>query len=132
MKLPEVKRLVTELRLPAGDFALHGSGPLLAYGLVDEINDVDIVSRGAAWRHALTLAAAEQARLDDVVRPLPGVEIFNGWLGDDADELVDSSSLVAGLPCVTLDAVLAFKRRLARPKDEEHIRLIESYLRNHS
>lgn len=132
MKLPDVRRLVSELRLPAGDFALHGSGPLLAYGLVEEINDLDIVSRGAAWRYALTLAPAEHGRLDDVVRPLPGVEIFNGWLGDDADELIDGSRPVGDLPCVSLDAVLAFKRRLARPKDEAHIRLIEHYLRDRS
>jgi hypothetical protein len=130
VRLAEVRRLVAELDLPSGHYALHGSGPLLAHGLLDEVNDIDIVARGPAWRRALALGPTEHGRADDVVRPRPEVEIFDGWLGDDADALIDGSSLVAGLPCVSLEAVLDFKRRLHRPKDEAHIRLIERYLRD--
>lgn len=129
MRLDAVRRVVTELKLPDGDYALHGSAPLLAHGLIDRVNDLDIVARGAAWRRATTLAPRERGHLDDVVRPRSGVEIFNGWLGDDADELIDAAEWVAGLPCVPLAAVLAFKRRLGRPKDASHIALIEGYLR---
>jgi hypothetical protein len=128
MKLREVQELVSSLNLPAGDFALHGSAPILAHGLVDEVNDVDIVARGRAWKRATELAPVVAGRQDDVVRPLPRVEIFDGWLGDDADTLIDQATMVNGLPCVTLAAVLAFKRRLRRTKDAEHIRLIERYL----
>lgn len=129
MKLAEVEEAVSSLALPDGDFALHGSAPLLAHGLIDEINDVDIVTRGAAWRHATTLGPAQRGRQDDVVRPVDGVEIFNGWLGDDADELIDGASIVRSVPYVSLEAVLSFKRRLMRPKDLAHISLIEQYLR---
>jgi hypothetical protein len=128
VKLRDVQRLVARLNLPDGDFALHGSAPLLAHGLIDEVNDVDIVARGRAWKRATELAPVVAGRQDDVVRPLPGVEIFDGWLGDDADTLIDQAATVNGLPCVTLREVLAFKRRLQRPKDAEHIRLIERYL----
>jgi hypothetical protein len=128
MKLRDVQELVAGLGLPVGDFALHGSAPMLAHGLIDEVNDVDIVARGRAWKRATELAPMAAGRQDDVVRPVPGVEIFDGWLGDDADTLVDQSAIVNGLPCVTLQAVLSFKRRLQRPKDAEHIRLIERYL----
>jgi hypothetical protein len=126
--LAEVREAVASLGLPPGDFALHGSAPLLAHGLLDEINDVDIVARGAAWRVALTLGPLAAGSKDDVVRPQPDVEIFDGWLGTGADKLIDEAAMVAGLPCVSLQAVLEFKRRLGRPKDAEHIRLIEEYL----
>lgn len=128
MNLGRVTQVVASLGLPSGDFALHGSAPLLAHGLIAEINDLDIVARGEAWDRALKLGAREYGREDDVVRPLQEVEIFNGWLGDDADALIDSAEEVAGLPCVTLRAVLDFKRRLGRPKDRKHISLIEEYL----
>jgi hypothetical protein len=127
VNLDDVQLLVARLGLPEGDFALHGSAPLLAHGLLKEVNDLDIVARGAGWRSALALAPAERGHQDDVVRPLPGVEIFNGWLGADADQLIDEAELVAGLPCVRLQAVLAFKRRLGRPKDRAHIELIEEH-----
>lgn len=132
MKLSEVIAAVKSLGLPDGDYAVHGSAPLLAYGLIDEVNDVDIVSRGAAWSHARRLARPAKGSVDDVVRPRSDVEVFNGWLGDDADELIDSATRISGVPFVTLEAVLTFKRRLNRPKDELHIRLIEEFLAERS
>lgn len=129
MTLSEVRSIVAELALPADHFALHGSGPLLAHGLIEEVNDLDLVSRGAAWSRACELAEPGQGDFDDVVRPMPGVEIFNGWLGEDADALIDAAVIRNGLPCVELEAVLRFKRRLGRPKDWAHIELIENYLR---
>jgi hypothetical protein len=128
MVLPEVIAIIESLGLPKGDFALHGSAPLLAYRLVDEINDLDIVSRGAAWEYATSLAPTQRGEKDDVVRPQAGVEIFNGWLGDDSNELIAGATVIEGVPFVSLEAVLRFKRRLNRPKDEKHIRLIEHYL----
>ncbi|MEX2534302.1 MAG: hypothetical protein WD273_01780 [Trueperaceae bacterium] len=130
MKLLEVVSIVKSLGLPGGDFALHGSAPLLAYGLISETNDVDIVSRGAAWHHATTLAPTQRGSHDAVVRPREGVEIFNGWLSDDANELIDGATIRDEIPFVSLQAVLRFKRQLNRPKDLEHIRLIEHYLKS--
>lgn len=130
MKLFQVITVVRSLGLPQGDFALHGSAPMLAHGILDEINDVDIVARGAAWEYAKRLAPLQQGRKDDVVRPRPEVEIFDGWLGDDTDQLIDGAELIEGVPFVTLEEVLRFKRRLGRPKDEKHLRLIEQYLAN--
>lgn len=128
MDLAEVIAIVESLGLPEGDYALHGSAPLLAHGLVDEISDLDIVSRGAAWEYAKTLAPLEHGQKDDVVRPSADVEIFDGWLGDDANSLIDEAARIEGIPFVSLEAVLRFKRRLGRPKDEIHIRLIEEFL----
>lgn len=129
MNLDDVRSIVADLALPAGHYALHGSGPLLVHGLIEEVNDLDLVSRGPAWLRACELAAPGRGRFDDVVRPLPDVEIFDGWLGEDADALIDGATMQNGLPCVHLEAVLRFKRRLGRPKDLAHIELIEEYLR---
>ena len=58
------------------------------------------------------------------------IEIFGGWLGWDIDAIIEDAELVDGLPFARLEDVLAFKRAHGRPKDLEHARLLEAYLRD--
>ncbi|MCJ7724970.1 MAG: hypothetical protein MUP76_01075 [Acidimicrobiia bacterium] len=51
MDHPLIERL-RAIALPAGDWALFGSGPLLLRGWIDDVGDLDIVCRGAAWDRA--------------------------------------------------------------------------------
>lgn len=122
-------RLVA-LDLPPGDFAVHGSGALLLRGMVDTVTDLDVVARAAAWQRACELGPVEHGALDPVVRPRGDVEIWGGWLGDDIDALIGGAEIVEGWPCVRLAEVLAFKERLARPKDRRHIALLRAVLRS--
>ena len=41
-----------DLDLPRSDFALFGSGPLLLRGWIDDVGDLDVFARGAAWDKA--------------------------------------------------------------------------------
>ena len=122
-----MKWRVKALGLPAGDYALHGSAPMLAHGLLSEIHDIDIVARGTAWERATTLGEIGRAASggDRLVR-LPGeIELFDGWLGEDRDALIDGAIWHHGLPLVRLggEEVLRFKRRLNRAKDHRHYRV---------
>ena len=119
---------VRELALPVGDWVVHGSGPLVMHWLLDDVNDLDILARGAAWRAALDLGVPEPGRQDLVIRCGPDVEVWSGWLEDDVDELIDSAELMDGVPVVPLAAVLAFKERVNRPKDRPHIVLLREHL----
>lgn len=56
-------------------------------------------------------------------------EIFGGWMGWDIDALIDGAESMDGPPFARLEDVLAFKRAYGRPKDLEHVRLLEGYLR---
>lgn len=116
------------LALPAGHYAVHASGVLLAHGLIDEANDLDVVARGPAWERACALGVDRRGRTDRVVAAAPGIEIFDGWMGEDLDALLAASRWVGGLPCVPLEAVLAFKVRMGRPKDAPHIALLRAHL----
>lgn len=51
----ELLRKVQQLRLPVGDFAIFGSGPLLVRGVIDHAGDIDITSREDAWQKAQQL-----------------------------------------------------------------------------
>ena len=127
--LPDFIRRVESLALPSPDYAVFGSGPLLAHGLVASVNDVNILARGAARERAKDLGTPQRAPGGDERVRLEDTEIFNGWLGLDVDAVIDGAELTNGLPFARLTDVVAFKKRLNRPKDEAHLRLLESYLR---
>ncbi len=122
---------VKALQFPLGDYAVFGSGPLLVNGLVEDINDVDLVARGAAWARARSLGPVLVAQKEDpVVRLGDGeIEVFAGWLGMDLDTVIDGAAIIGGLPFAQLKDVLAFKRALGRPNDLRHVLLIEEHMR---
>jgi hypothetical protein len=126
--LVEVQSKVLRLELPPHDYVLFGSSPLLAHGLIENVNDVDILARGSAWHHAQTVAKAELAPMGEWRVSLEDIEIYNAWLGMDVDAIIDRANVINGLPFADLSDVLAFKQKLNRPKDAEHIRLIQKYL----
>lgn len=126
-------RLLETLALPASDYVVTGSGPLLAHGLKDTIHDLDIVARGAAWQ----LVAAKgkvipsQSGLGKrIVFHHGDIEIFDHWLGGltDVDAMIDSAEFIEGVPFLTLRDTLRWKRGLGRAKDLPDIALIERYL----
>lgn len=128
MTREEAAAKLTALALPYGAYVVHGSGALLLRGLIDRARDLDVLARGDAWRIACAMAVPQRGLRDPVVRPEPDVEIWGGWLGDDVDALIDGAERVAGWPCVELNALLAFKERLDRPQDRQHIALLRALL----
>jgi hypothetical protein len=130
-------RLLDKLRaldLPKGDYAVFGSGPLVARGLVGEVRDLGVVARGSAWERTKGLGPVRTAPEGDPVVRLEGgvIEVFGGWLGWDIDALIGNAEIIDGLPFARLEDVLAFKRFYGRPKDIAHVRLIEEHLRDTS
>jgi hypothetical protein len=128
MTLNEVQSKVATLRLPANDYVLYGSLPLLAHGLIDSVNDIDILARGSAWEHAQTFAKAELAPMGEWRVKLEDLEIYNAWLGMNVNTIIERAVFINGLPYADLQDVLEFKQKLNRPKDAEHIRRIETFL----
>ncbi|MEJ2292069.1 MAG: hypothetical protein P8Y13_10265 [Deinococcales bacterium] len=126
MNREEAVQRLRALGLPSGTYVVHGSGALLLRGVVEHAADVDVLARGDGWHRACSLAPVQRGERDAAVRPWPDVEVWDGWLGDDVDALIDGAELVDGWPCVPLQEVLAFKERLGRPKDRAHIVLLRT------
>lgn len=120
------------LRLPAGDHALFGSGPLLARGWIDDAGDLDVLARGAAWQAALRLGDLVHIHEHDVDVVVIEEDITVGtrWaIGEvDTDALIDTAEIVDGIPCVRLEHVIAYKRLANRPKDRRHLTIIDARL----
>lgn len=122
-------RVLEGLALPREDFVIAGSGPLLARGIIDDVADVDVVARGAAWRRAAELGEVTPAPFGGVRHVVLGggkVEVLDGWLPDlwSVDELIAGAEVVGGLRFVRLDVVVRTKESLRRPRDREHLDLL--------
>lgn len=124
-----LRRLVG-LGLPQGDWALTGTGPLLLRGWLEDVGDLDVITRGAAWDVAKgrgdirTLSDGNQ-----LIAIEPGVSVGRTWPYGDAsvDEMIDTAEMIEGIPCVRLEHIVTYKRILDRPKDRAHIALIEAH-----
>ncbi len=133
MNIDQVIERVRDINLDAGHYAIFGSGPLLVRGIIATVNDVDILARGPAWDTARTKGelvtlpehGVTVASLDNRL-----VTIGTEWaIGDvDVDDALDSADIISGLPWVRLDLVAEYKRLAARPKDIEHLRLLQRWL----
>jgi hypothetical protein len=123
-----VEQRVRKLELPSNNYVLFGSLPLLAHGLLESANDIDILARGSAWQHAQTFANAELAPMGEWRVRLEDIEIYNAWLGMNVDAIIDRAIFIKGLPYADLRDVLEFKQKLNRPKDAEHILRVQAYL----
>ena len=98
------------LGLPPNAYAVFGSAPLLAHGLIAEVGNIDILAAGSAWRLAQELASPVRAPDGDrVVRLGTDLELYNGWLGLDVDASVRRAELIDGLPIARPDDVATYK-----------------------
>lgn len=120
-------RDLDSLGLPVADYAVAGSGPLFARGLIDRLGDLDVVARGPAWARALTLGSVEEAPeagVHHVVLLGGRIEVLDGWYPQvwNVDELIDQADVIDAIPFVKLQVVVWTKGRSRRPKDREHLR----------
>jgi hypothetical protein len=111
---------------------LFGSGPLLVRGIVPPTGDLDVLTRGPAWEVARGLGPMVRLSPYDVevVRLLQGrIEIGTVWgIGEvDVDHLIDDAEIIDGLPFAGLAHVRAYKQLAGRPKDREHLRLLDAW-----
>ena len=132
MDLATATSLLRSIDLPHGDYAIFGSAPLLAHGIIDSVADLDIIARGAAWDQGI--------RTGDLIY-LPEHEITvcsfydklvtmgRTWAyGElDIDTLIDTAETVAGLPFVRIEFVIEYKQMARRPKDLDHLASYETW-----
>ncbi|CAA9575709.1 MAG: hypothetical protein AVDCRST_MAG86-2155 [uncultured Truepera sp.] len=67
-----------------------------------------------------------------MVHIAPNLDIFDGWLGLDADAIICRAERIDGLPIAHLSDVAAYRRLLNRPKDRLHHERLEPYLLENS
>jgi len=125
---------IRELSLPKGSFAIFGSGPMAIRGL-KEPNDIDLIVTKDVYELLKNKHGWDEKIYNESEKHYlrkGRIEAWNMWGPGNWDipRLIETAELIDGLPYVTLDNVLAWKRRNGRPKDAADIEKIEKYLKD--
>ncbi len=101
------------------------------------IGDIDIIVSQTLWTQlAETYGISESNSVQKIISPDKEIEFFceESFPSDPekptVSEMIASADFIDELSFVTLEHVLYFKRKMARPKDLEDIALIETWLEN--
>ena len=130
---PDLFALLRSVDLPAGGYAIFGSGPLIVRGIIAGTNDLDVLARGEAWTRSADLGEPVTEHGVRLASLFDGaITVGTEWaLGEfDVDELIDTAEVIDGLPFVRLECVLAYKEIAGRPKDIEHLQAVIRYVRD--
>ena len=96
-----------QLKLPPGDYAVFGSGPLAVRGIIPVCGDLDVLCRREAWEIVCSIGKIEflpEYGFSIVAMSNAAVTFGTQWgIGDfDTNELIDSAEIIDGLPFVRL------------------------------
>ncbi|MER5303236.1 hypothetical protein ABT039_27765 [Streptomyces lasiicapitis] len=124
-------RKLASLRLPAEDYVIAGSAPMMAHGLNRIIGDIDIVARGGAWKVALGLGRASRSPLGPaqcVVLFGGEIEILDGWFDYSVDSLIAEGEFIDGFKFLPLSRTVEWKNALRRDVDLDDVESIKMFL----
>ncbi len=123
-----------ELNLPIEEYAIYGSGPLAVRG-VRETDDLDVLITDSLYQK-LKVDYPNSAKEGKLTKGK--IDMYPSWnwmWGDNVGDLKDAitrAEIIDGVKFITLQDLIDCKRKMAREKDFEDIRLIEEYLKKDS
>jgi hypothetical protein len=119
------------LNLPAGQYAIFGSGPLAIRDIRDA-NDLDLIVKQELWgKLASQYTPHEKETPKGPISSIAigNIEIYKEWMNltPKINEIIDSAEIINGLPYVKLEYVIEWKTYLDRDKDKNDLKLIAAY-----
>jgi hypothetical protein len=125
-----ITQKVTELHLPEKQFVVVGSGALVIRNLIDNGDDIDLAVSVEVYESLKSQGWTEEPGHGG--KPVLRHEIYDVGIGYgewSLEELLEDTFVVDGVPFMSLEKVLLWKKSAGRDKDLAHIRLIEEYLK---
>ncbi|MEO8105270.1 MAG: hypothetical protein ABI602_02945 [Candidatus Saccharibacteria bacterium] len=121
-----IRQEILNLNLPKDSFIVVGSGILGALG-IRESNDIDMIVTQSVfdlldrsgWKHGNWV--------DQVVLQKGLFDIGTLWMGKTLDGLIKDATIIGGIPYLSLDDLLTWKREKLRPKDIRDVELILAF-----
>lgn len=117
--------------LPLDQIIVIGSGILDALH-IRETDDIDVAASHALFEQLKADATwhSQIAEWGEEYLEKADCEVWRGWVMDDSghptyEDLLHDTQLVDGIRYISLEYLLAWKKRYARPKDIKDIKLIE-------
>lgn len=120
------------LKLPPGEYAIFGSGPMAIRGIRDS-RDIDIIVKKDLWENLLD-KYPESLRDNPICLEVGNIEIYKDWmqLTDKIDEMIENAEMIESLPFVKLKYLIEWKMLYGREKDLKDVELINNYLKNNA
>jgi hypothetical protein len=124
------------LNLPAGQYAIFGSGPLAIRNLRDA-GDIDIIVLPKLWdKLAKKYPLHHKGTVKGSVTSMAvgNIEIYKDWLNltPIVPELIETAETINDLPFVQLKYVIEWKTYMGRDKDKNDLKLIDEYYKSQS
>jgi hypothetical protein len=119
---------VTNLNLPKDSYVVVGGGTMVALGILGWGNDVDICVTPEVFDHykALGWNVEEWQDISMLKHEVYDVGTrFGEWTVED---LLPDAIYIQDIPFLSLEKLLLWKQQMGRPKDLQHIKLINEYL----
>jgi hypothetical protein len=106
-KFQELLDILKDLDLPSNNYAVFGSAPLVITGMIEDVNDFDIIIKPDYW----PFGNKSEVRTGDF-------EFFQEWPNEDVDDLIDNNSFMyQGVRFIFPIKVIEYKRGMRRKKD---------------
>ena len=122
---------INKLNLPKDSYVVVGGGIVVALGLLEWDEDVDICVAPAMYAHLKSKGWQEEKWADISVLKHDVYDVgtsFGEWTVED---LLTDAIIINDIPFMNITKLLQWKREMGRPKDLRHVELIEQYLQNH-
>jgi len=124
-----------DLRLPPGEYAIFGSGPMGIRNL-REMHDIDIIVTEKLFNEYADKAGWDVKNIyenNDCFKGLNNrainIEIWKDWYTDwDVKKMIQEADIIDDMPFVKLDYLIKWKKFFARQKDVKDVELIEKFL----
>ena len=101
--------LLKSYNLPDGEYAVFGSAPLAITGIINDVNDFDVIIKPRSW----DFESDNEYRTEDI-------EFFDNWPDFDVDDLIDNHTFeFRGVLFVYPEKVIEYKRKMNRPQDQD-------------
>jgi hypothetical protein len=106
-KFQELLDTLKDLDLPPNNYAVFGSAPLVITGMIEDVNDFDIIIRPDYW----PFGKKNEVRTENF-------EFFKNWMDEDVDDLIDNHSFIyEGINFIYPKKVIKYKKLMKRKKD---------------
>ena len=110
--------LLSKYNLPKNKYAIFGSAPLLVKGMINDINDLDVIVKPKYW----PFGEEDSHRTKEI-------EFFKSWPGFNVNDLINNHSFnYKGFKFINPDKDLDYKKELKRDKDKDIWNLTEGQL----
>lgn len=125
------------MKLPIGEYAIFGSGPMGIRNL-REMHDIDIIITKKIWSGYLSNPEWKIKRIYEDNNCYEGlkndnldIEMWRDWyVGWDIEKMIKEAETIDNLPFVKLDYLIKWKKFFGREKDLKDVEIINKFLLN--